>query len=125
MNYRQICSKVMNLSSGINDVFLIDTQSRLLAFTAREDNAVSFNEAKFAERLEDLSFIITASKHYEQAFDTLEYIEISYKTHNTVLFPLGNDKILVICVSELEMDLKHLAARVSELIHEKARIIED
>jgi hypothetical protein len=42
-----------------------------------------------------------------------------------VLFPLGHDKILIICMGKEKMDAQYLAAKVSEAIHETTQIIKD
>jgi hypothetical protein len=125
MNYTEICRRIVDLSSSINDAFLIDSQSRLLAFKVREERAKYVDEGQFAERFEDLAFITNACKHYERDFDELEYVDISYKTRNTVVFSLGIDKILVICIQKGAMDVQSLAIKVSEIIHERTQIIED
>jgi len=125
MNYTEICAKILNLSPSINDVFIIDSQARLLAFKLRETGAIEIHEDEFAERLEDLAFIASACKHHERFYDELEYIDISYRDRGTVVFPLGNDKVLAICKKNREMDVRYLAIKVSEIIHAKTQIMED
>jgi len=125
MNYTEICGRILDLSPSINDAFLIDMQSQLLAFKVKEEYAKYIDEGQFAERFEDLAFIIGACKHYERTFDELEYVDISYKTRKSVVFPIGTDRILVICLGKEEMDVQSLAVKVSEIIHERTQIIED
>ena len=126
MNYKEICTRVMNVLPDISDVLLIDMQSRLLAYTVRDGKeATLIDEGVFAERLEDLAFIVSACKHYERSFEELEYIQISYKRRNSVLFPLGYDMILVICMGKEKIDAQYLAVKVSEAIHETTQIIKD
>jgi predicted regulator of Ras-like GTPase activity (Roadblock/LC7/MglB family) len=125
MNYTEMCGRILNLSLSINDVFMIDTQSRLLAFKVRDEEDLDITEDQFAERLEDLAFIASACKHHERFYDELEYIEISYKNRSSAVFPIGSDKILVICRKKKDMDIHQLAMKVSEIVHAKTQIIED
>jgi|GEM_PF-5622191 len=125
MNYTEMCRRILELSPSINDAFLIDTQSRLLAFKVRDGNDLeNIAEEQFAERLEDLAFIASACKHHERFYDELEYIEISYKNRSSAVFPVGSDKILVVCRKKKDMDIYQLAMKVSEIVHAKTQIIE-
>ncbi len=126
MNYTEVCTKIVALSPSINDAFLIDSQARLLAFKIREDNdTLRVDESTFAERLEDLAFVANACKHHERFYDELEYIDINYKHRSSVIFPLGTDKILVICLKNREVNLHQLAIKISEVIHAKTQIIKE
>lgn len=123
-NYINICERILELYDGINDVLIVDSQARLIGYKLHQDYE-RMDENVFAERLEDLAFIGSVCKNYEHVFEELRYINITYKDRRTMIFPLGLDKFLVLCLLDNNADPQQLAGKISQVIHEKVSAVSE
>jgi len=87
---------------NIKDVFLVSSEARLVAYSG--EGVPGMDETKFAELMEDLLFIVSSRRRYEDLFGTLQYLHIRHKSADTFLLPFERNKLLCICFGTTNVD---------------------
>lgn len=111
MEYRSLCEKMLESHPNIRDVFMISSDARLLALSGADD-AIKIDDARLAELMEDLLFMVSSRRRYRDLFGTLQYIHIRHTNTDTLLLPFEADKVLCVCLRAHQTDVIELLLTV-------------
>ena len=101
------------MDSNIENVFLVSSEARLLAFSGIEVKG-EMDEDRVAELMEDFLFMVTSRKHYEDLFGILRYLHIRHNRSDTFLLPFENDKLMCVCLRTLEYDEPQFLRKIQD-----------
>jgi hypothetical protein len=114
LEYSGLCQKILESDPNIRDVFLVSSGARLVAFCGAED-AIGIDEAQLAELMEDLLFMTSSRRHYEDLFGAFQYIRIKHKRSDTFVLPFETDKVLCVCLRTTEYDEAKLVRKLQDM----------
>jgi len=115
LEYRGLCQKILESVPNIRDVFIVNSEARLVAFSGAED-AMQINEAQLAELMEDLLFMVSSRRHYENLFGTFQYMHIKHRRTDTFVLPFERDNLLCICLKADEHDDAEFIHKVEDIL---------
>jgi hypothetical protein len=114
MEYRDLCQKILESNPSIRDVFVVNSEAGLVAFNRTKDTT-RISEARLAEVMEDLLFMVGCRKHCEDLFGSLQYLHIKHEKTETFALPFDTDKLLCICLKTNEIDEKEFLDKLKHI----------
>jgi len=101
LEYKVLCEKIVESDPNISYAFVVNSTARLVALSGVK-NAPSINEERFAELLEDVSFMANSRKHYEDLYGMIQFVHIRHTRSDTFIFPFEAGQILCLCLGTSE-----------------------
>lgn len=105
----------MQSDRNITNVFIVNSEAHLVALSVSRDTE-EINESRLAELMEDLLFMISSRKHYEDLYDALQYLHIKHKTAETFVLPFERDMLLCICLRTSGYDEAKFLGKVQGML---------
>jgi len=111
MDYHEICEKIMAYDDDVKNVFIVNSDARLISFSGKEGMS-KISEARLAEILDDLLFIVGSRRHQEDVFGRLEYIHIKHRNEECLIFPFEKDKVLCLSLRGHSFNEKEIISKI-------------
>lgn len=113
LEYRLLCQKIVESDHNINYAFIVNSTAKLVALAGGE-SVPTISEDRFAELMEDLLFMVTSRRHYEDLHGAVQFVHIRHTRSDTFVLPFERDNLLCVCIGSSECNEEEFLRRLQK-----------